>query len=82
MARIKISVVVFLTVMLLGMRIQGMLLIASGCMVLGGLIFSLRCYRQCRPVLGAFLWTIVLSFSLFLLGLYVPDVRVWELLYI
>ena len=82
MARAKIFAFLSLTVLLLSMRIQGLLLLSSGCMFLGGLIFSLRCYRPSRPVLGAFLWTVVLSLTLFLLSLYVPNIRVWELLYL
>ena len=78
------NIFTFLAMLLLAMflRIQGIMWAASGGMLLGGLIFSLRCYRQSRPVLGAFLWTAVLSAARFLLGMFVPNIRVWELLYI
>lgn len=68
--------------LLLFARIQGFLWVAAGALLLGGLIFSLRCYTNSRPVLGAVLWTVGLSSALFLLGLSLPDVRFWELLYI
>lgn len=71
-----------LLVLALLLRIRGILWAAAGVLLLGGLIFSLKCYRQCRPVLGAFLWTAVLCSILFVLGLYVPDIRLWQLLYI
>lgn len=71
-----------LLVLALFLRVRGILWIAAGAMLLGGLIFSLNCYRQSRPVLGAFLWTAALCSVLFLLGMFVPNVRLWQLLYI
>lgn len=80
----KGSIISFLLIisLLLFARVQGFLWMAAGALLLGGLVFSLRCYTNSRPVLGAVLWTVSLSSALFLLGLYLPDVRFWELLYI
>ena len=70
------------TAMVLGMRIRGALLLAGGLLLLGGLIFSLRCYRHSRPVFGALLWSSMLSCVLFLMTFFVPNIRMWELLYL
>ena len=56
--------------------------LATGCLLLGGLIFSLRCYRRSRPVFGALLWTGILSCVLLAATFFVPDIRLWELLYL
>lgn len=77
---------VLVTMMIAGlvlwMRIRGALLLACGFLLLGGLIFSLRCYRQSRPVFGALLWTGIFSCVLFLAAFFVPNIRMWELLYL
>lgn len=68
--------------LLLGMRIRGLLILAGGFLLLGGLFFSLRCYRHSRPVFGALLWTGIIACILFLMTCFVPDIRMWELLYL
>lgn len=82
MTRRTVIVALMVFALLLGVRIRGLLLLAAGGMLLGGLIFSLRCYRQARPVFGALVWTVVLSCVLLILGIFVPNIRLWELLYI
>ena len=68
--------------LLLFLRLRAVLWVFSGCLLVGGLIFSLRCYVRSRPVSGAVAWTAILSIILFLLGVYLPDIRIWELLYL
>ena len=70
------------TGLLLGMRIRGLLILAAGFLLVGGLFFSLRCYRHSRPVFGALLWSGIISCVLFLMTFLVPDIRMWELLYL
>lgn len=82
MTRRTVIIALMVFALLLGVRIRGLLLLAAGGMLLGGLIFSLRCYRQARPVFGALVWTVVLSCVLLILGIFVPNIRLWELLYI
>lgn len=82
MTRRTIIVTLILAVMMLGVRIRGLLLLAAGALVLGGLVFSLRCYRQARPVFGALVWTMVLSCVLLVLSVFVPNIRLWQLLYL
>ena len=82
MTRWTVFVTMLMTGLVLGMRIRGARLLATGCLLLGGLIFSLRCYRRSRPVLGALLWTGILSCMLFATTFFVPDIRLWELLYL
>lgn len=82
MTRWTVFVTMLITGLVLGMRIRGALLLATGCLLLGGLIFSLRCYRRSRPVFGALLWTGILSCVLLAATFFVPDIRLWELLYL
>ena len=74
--------IMMMTGLVLGMRIRGALILSAGFLLLGGLVFSLRCYRRSRPVFGALIWTGVLSGILLLTAFFVPDIRVWELLYL
>lgn len=67
---------------LLFLRVRGILWLCGGLMLLGGLIFSLKCYRRRGSVMGAAIWTVVLASVLFLLGAFLPNIRLWELLYI
>ena len=67
---------------LLFLRVRGILWLASGILLLSGLVFSLKCYRSSRPVMSAAIWTAALSGALFLLGVFLPNIRLWELLYI
>ena len=82
MGRWNVGTILILFTLTLFLRIRGLLWAAAVVLLLGGLIFSLRCYQQSRPVLGAFAWTLILCGALFLLGAFVPNIRVWELLYI
>ena len=82
MTRWTVFMTMMMTGLVLGMRIRGALLLAGGLLLLGGLIFSLRCYRQSRPVFGALLWSSILSCILFLMTFFVPNIRMWELLYL
>lgn len=82
MTRWTVFVTMMMTGLLLGMRIQGILLLAGSFLLLGGLIFSLRCYRHSRPVFGALLWSGLLSCVLFAAAFFVPNIRLWELLYL
>lgn len=74
--------IMMMTGLVLGMRIRGALILSAGFLLLVGLVFSLRCYRRSRPVFGALIWTGVLSGILLLTAFFVPDIRVWELLYL
>lgn len=68
--------------LLLFLQVRGILWLSGGSLLLGGLVSSLKCYYYHRPVLGSAFWAAVLSLSLFLLGLFLPNVRLWQLLYI
>lgn len=82
MTKWNVCSILILLGFLLFVRVRGILWLASGILLLSGLIFSLRCYRTSRPVMGAALWSAVLSSVLFLLGVFLPNIRLWELLYI
>lgn len=53
MTRWTVLIMMMMTGLVLGMRIRGALIPSAGFLLLGGLVFSLRCYRRSRPVFGA-----------------------------
>lgn len=75
---LKVLIVIGLT---LFVRVRGLVWLVGAGLLLSGLASSIRCAVRGGGIVTTAAWSLLLAAGLFVLGLFLPNIRMLELLY-